>query len=153
MQIDVARIVAARPSKVFATISDVAGWPEMVRSISAVEALTSGPIRAGARLRLTRIMFGHETVEELEIEELENPHRLRLTGETRGIRYDRDHIIDALHTGSRFTMAFRTRPATTTGRALQDFISPYMQIILRDELERDLADLAAASKALVHSHQ
>lgn len=52
-----------------------------------------------------------------------------------------------MDTGSRFTMVFRTRPETDTGRALQDFINPYMEIILRDELERDLADLAEASKA------
>jgi hypothetical protein len=33
---------------------------------------------------------------------------------------------------------------TQTGRALTRFITPFMEINLRDELERDLADLAAA---------
>jgi hypothetical protein len=33
---------------------------------------------------------------------------------------------------------------TQTGRALTSVITPFMEIDLRDELERDLADLATA---------
>jgi hypothetical protein len=39
---------------------------------------------------------------------------------------------------------FRSRPTTPAGRALQPLMSPFMEITLRDELERDLSDLATA---------
>jgi hypothetical protein len=42
-------------------------------------------------------------------------------------------------------LTFRSRPATPTGRALQPLMSPFMEITLRDELERDLSDLATAT--------
>ena len=45
-------------------------------------------------------------------------------------------------------LVFRTRSGTSTGRALYSVISPIMEIKLRDELEQDLADLAAAISAI-----
>jgi hypothetical protein len=42
-------------------------------------------------------------------------------------------------------MIFRSRPETPTGRGLQDFVAPFIEIKLRDDLEQDLSDLAAAA--------
>jgi hypothetical protein len=149
MQIEIHKTVAAKPPAVFRTDADIMDWPRIVRSVAAVELLSTGRIRAGTRVRLTRNMFGHETIEELEVETFERPRRLRLVGESRGMHYERDHVIDALHVGSRLMLIFRIRPATHPARAAQDFFTPFMQINLRDELERDLVDLAAAAVQLV----
>jgi hypothetical protein len=145
MQIEVHKTVAARPAAVFKTVADIVDWPRIIRSVVAVELLSTGRIRAGTRLRVNRIMYGHETVEELEVETFERPRRLRLVGESRGVNYERDHLIDALHVGSRLALIFRSRPETGPARAAQDFFTPFMQINLRDELERDLVDLASAA--------
>jgi hypothetical protein len=61
------------------------------------------------------------------------------------MHYARDHVIDALHVGSRLMLIFRNRPEGEPSRSAQDFISPFLQINLRDELERDLVDLATAA--------
>jgi hypothetical protein len=143
MQIALARTVAARPPVVFATVADIVNWPNIIGSVISVELLTPGPLRAGMRLREQRILFGRETTEELEIAEIERPRRLRLLAENRDMSYEWDHIIDALGPGSRLSLIFRTRPGTPAGRAMQPFIAPFMEITLRDELEQDLADLAA----------
>jgi hypothetical protein len=145
MQIEVARTVAARPATVFGTVADIVNWPLLIRSVRAIELLTPRPIRVGTRLRQTRVVMGHETTDELEVVTIERPRRLRLVGETRGMQYELDHVIDALSFGSRLMMIFRNRPETPTGRGLQDFIAPIMEIKLRDDLERDLGDLAAAA--------
>jgi hypothetical protein len=59
--------------------------------------------------------------------------------------YELDHVIDAIYGGGcRILLIFRSRPGTPAGRAVQPFLSPFMGITLRDELEQDLADLAAA---------
>jgi hypothetical protein len=52
------------------------------------------------------------------------------------MHYARDHVSDALHVGSRLMLIFRNRPEGEPSRAAQDFISPFLQINLRDELER-----------------
>jgi hypothetical protein len=146
MQIEIAKRVAAPPPKVFDIIADATHWPQIMRSVVAVEVLTRGPLRVGTRLREIHVMFGQQTTEELEVVEMERPRRLRLAGQNHGLRYERDHIIDALDIGSRLMLVFRTKPQAQdqTGRALMDFIAPYMEVNLRDELESDLADLAAA---------
>jgi hypothetical protein len=145
MQIELHKTVAAKPPAIFRTVADIMDWPRIVRSVAAVELLSTGRVRAGTRVRLRRIVFGHEMIEELEVETLERPRRLRLVGENRGMHYERDHLIDALHVGSRLTLIFRDRPEAAPARAAQDFITPFMQVNLRDELERDLVDLATAA--------
>jgi len=147
MQIALARTVAARPLMAFETVADIVEWPQIIRSIRSVELLTPGPVRAGTRLREQRIMFGHETTEEMRIAEIERPRRLRLVAENREINYELDHLIDSLGIGSRLMLVFQSRSGTSTGRALLSVISPFMEIKLRDELEQDLADLAAAISA------
>jgi hypothetical protein len=152
MQIELARMVAALPRAVFAVVADVVRWPQILRSTTRVERLTSGPLRVGTRLRETRIMFGQETSLEMEIAALERPHRLRLVAETRGMHWERDHLIDAVAGGgSRVMLIFRTRPEDGVGRTLQPIMTPAMEIILRDELEQDLEDFISAAKALVAS--
>lgn len=148
MQIDVTRIVAARPPVVFATMADVADWPRIIGSVIAVELLTPGPIRVGTRLRERRIRFGHETTEELEVADFEEPRRIRLVGDHHDFHYELDHVIDALAAGgSRLMLIFRSKAGSEAGRAIQPLIAPFADIELRDELERDLADLAAAVAA------
>jgi hypothetical protein len=147
MQIALARTVAAHPLMAFETVADIVEWPQMIRSIRSVELLTPGRVRVGTRLREQRIMFGHETTEEMRIAEIERPRRLRLVAEKREINYELDHLIDSLGIGSRLMLVFRTRSGTSSGRALLSVISPLMEIKLRDELEQDLADLAAAISA------
>ena len=51
--------------------------------------LSTGRIRAGTQGRLNRIMCGHETIEELEVETFEWPRRLHLVRENRGMHYER----------------------------------------------------------------
>jgi hypothetical protein len=41
-------------------------------------------------------------------------------------------------------LIFRSRPATAAGRGLHPFITSVAEITLRDELERDLSDLASS---------
>jgi hypothetical protein len=148
MQIEIHKTVAAKPQAVFRTIADIVNWPHIIRSVAAVELLTHGRVRVGTRVRLHRIIYGHQMIEELEVETFERPRRLRLIGESRGMHYERDHVIDRLQIGSRLMFIFRSRAGTEPARAAQDFIAPFMQINLRDELERDFVDFAAAASEL-----
>jgi hypothetical protein len=148
VQIDLARSLAAPPALIFATVADIMSWPQIIGSVTRVELLTPGPIGLGTRLSLGRIRFGVETTEELEIATMDRPHRLRLVAEDRGMRYELDHMVDAVFgAGSRLMLAFRTRPNTAAGRVLADFARTFMELRLRDELEQDLADLAVAIEA------
>lgn len=145
MQIELAHTVAAQPADAFAVVVNVHDWPQIIRSIRKVEVLTPGPLRTGSRLREHRIMFGRTAAQELEIATVERPHRLRMLVAHPDLHYELDHVIDAVYGGGcRIMLIFRSRPATSAGRALQPLMVPFMEITLRDELEQDLSDLAAA---------
>jgi hypothetical protein len=147
VQITVSRNSAARAPDAFAVVGDIANWPEVISAINDVELLTTGPLCAGSRLRIRRTVFGDETTEEMEIVEIERPHRLRLAGRSRDLHCERDHIVDATHGGSRLTLIFRPKPSDQASRALLPLVTPFMEVKLRDELEQDLVDLAAAIAA------
>ena len=68
MQIEVHKTVAARPPAVFKIVADIMNWPQIIGSVTAIELLTCGRVRVGTRVRLTRIMHGHQMTEELEVE-------------------------------------------------------------------------------------
>jgi hypothetical protein len=145
MQTDVTRNIAARPPAIFAVVSDIAHWPQIFGAVRNIEPLTDGPVREGTRLRENRIMFGHEATEEMEVATFKPPHEFGLTLDNRGMHWEREFIIDALASGgSRVMLVFRSRPEGGVGRTMQPLMRPFMQIVLRDEMERDLADLAAA---------
>jgi hypothetical protein len=145
MQIELAKAVAAPPVDAFAIVANEADWPQIINSIRGIEVLTPGPVRAGTRLREHRIMFGREGAQELEVAAIEPPHRLRLWGDDPDLSYQLDHVIDAIYGGGcRIMLIFRSRSGTPVGRAVQPFMTPFMGITLRDELEQDLSDLAAA---------
>jgi hypothetical protein len=144
VQFDLVRLVAARPVTVFAVVADIQNWPLIMRSVAGVEGLSAGRLHVGTHIRLRRVMFGHETYEELEIAEIERPRRLRLTTESPDLHYERDHIIDALDTGCRLTLVFRARAASLVGKGVLPFMSPLLEITMRDQFEQDLNDLVEA---------
>jgi hypothetical protein len=148
VQIELAKTVAAQPAAAFATVANVTDWPQIIDSIKRIELLTPGPIRVGTRLREDRIMFGRDITQDMQVATLERPHRLRLFAEHPDLHYEVDYLIDAVYGGgSRIMLVFRSRPETPAGRALHPFMTPLMGITLRDELERDLSDLASAVTA------
>jgi hypothetical protein len=150
VQIELSKAVAAPPAVAFTTVANVTDWPQIVDSIKRIELLTPGPIRAGTRLREIRIMFGRAITQDMQVATFDRPHRFRLLAEHPDLHYELDYLIDAVYGGgSRIILIFRSRPETSVGRALHPFMTPLMGITLRDELERDLSDLASAVTAHV----
>jgi len=153
VQVELAKSVAAEPATAFETVADILDWPQIIRSIQSIELLTPGPIRPGTRLREQRILFGRTATQELEVANIQRPHRLRLAAEHPDLHYELDHLIDAILGGCRVMLVFRSRPMTRAGRAIQPFMRPLIGIELRDELEQDLADLASAITAKSSGNQ
>ena len=65
------RTVNAPIDNVFRVYSDFANAAARIDGIENIEILTDDPIGKGTRFRETRIMFGREYTEEMEITEFE----------------------------------------------------------------------------------
>jgi hypothetical protein len=147
MKIEVKRYLDAPPAEIFAIVSDLESWPEIIRSVQRMELLTDGPLGQGTKLRETRVIFSRTSVHDLEIADLDRPHRLRLLVANPEIHYELDHLIDRVFGSStRVLMILHAQPESSVGHAVHPFTTPFMEITVRDELERDLIDLVAAVK-------
>ena len=146
MQIRLSKTVAAQPARAFAVVARLLDWPHIIQSVKRIELLTPGPIREGSRFREERIMFSRIDKHEMELLTVDRPHRLRVLIEHPDLGYELDHLVDGVYGGGcRIMLIVRSRPATSVGHAAQPIIAPMMEITLRDELEQDLSDLAAAT--------
>jgi hypothetical protein len=96
VQIDVKKAIPAEPADAFEVVSDVVGWPDVVRSIKKVEIQMPGPARAGALLRVDRIMFGRNSIQDMAVATIEGPRRLRLFVDHPDLHYELDHQIDSV---------------------------------------------------------
>jgi hypothetical protein len=139
MQIEVMKTVAARPSKAFETAAadaaPLAGGFRKghsrrdadSRAVAGWRAASRNPPHVRAAIHRGVASSGDRAA-----------RRLRVTRRSHGLNCERDHIIDSLNVSSRLILTLRIRSASQTqaGRALTSFITPFIEINMRDELER-----------------
>jgi hypothetical protein len=145
MQCSVERLIAAPCEIVFAIVSDIPRWPEVVSSIERIEMLTPGPVALGSRFRETRRMYGREATEEMTVSELVPPERFVLTAENHGTRYRAEHTFARAHDATRLTLVFSVEPVSVFARLL----SPLGRLMLghlKKQIEADFDDLKRAAE-------
>lgn len=77
MKIQASCEIAAPRAEVFEAFADLTNLANTVKAITQVELLTEGPIGVGTRFKETRVMFGKEASEIMEITQFK-PHELHL---------------------------------------------------------------------------
>ncbi|HVS17875.1 MAG TPA: SRPBCC family protein [Planctomycetota bacterium] len=139
-EVTVERTVAAPPERVFAASIDVPRWPEIVPAIQKVELLSSGPVGVGTRFRETRLFFGREATETMEVLEFEPPRRYLLGAESHGSRYRTEFRFEPEGAGTRVVFTFRAEPLT--------FGAKVMGVLMKPMLKKMVAMCAADLDAL-----
>jgi uncharacterized protein YndB with AHSA1/START domain len=145
MQVTVETEIAAPPEVVFATMADVARWPDFIGDIERVELLAEGPVRVGTRFRETRQMFGRSASEEMTVAELDSPRRCVLTAENHGTRYVATHEVTPTPNGARLALTFAGTPVTLAAR-LFSVVGLLFMGSLRRKLETDLRAVKAEAE-------
>lgn len=140
MRIAVEAVLDAPPRLVFAIVTDIAAWPEVISAVEAIEMLTPGPVAIGARFRERRAMFGRMATEEMTVAGMEVPRKLVLTAFNHGTAYRAEHLVVAQGTGTRVTLDFEGRPVTLAARLFIPLGLLFLGSMKR-QLATDLADL------------
>jgi uncharacterized membrane protein len=142
-QFSVRRTIAAPIEAVFALAADFANAPKHVSGIKRVEMLTDGPVRVGTRFRETRVMFGKEATEEMEVVALTPPHGYVLGSETCGCRYRCEIRLTPAANGTDVVMNFDAQPLTFFAKIMCKLMGFMMKSVSK-ACEQDLEDLKAA---------
>ena len=142
-QFTLTKRVAAPPAAVFAVIADVERMPTRIPEVKKVELLTPGPVGVGTKIKETRVMFGKEATEEMEITGFQRDREYTLECDSCGCHYTTVLSFREEAGGTRVTMKFGAVPQTLFARVMGFLMAPMMKGMLARCLKQDLADLKA----------
>ncbi len=149
MQIQVTQDIAAPSERVWAIITDLAGWPEVLTGVDEVEILAGGDeFGIGTRWRETRMMFGSKATEEMEVGTLDEGRSYGVVAESRGTRYATSmEVVPTREGASRLTMTFGGEPTSGLAKGRGATRGRLRAGPPRTASQRDRADIAAAAAA------
>lgn len=132
--------VDAPVEDVFGAYADLRNAAERIGGISRIEVLTEGPIGVGTRWRETRVMFGKEATEEMEITVFEMNRRYVARAETCGAVHVFEFAFAPEGGGTRVTLSASVRPVTTMAKVL-GLLAPLMLGAMKKCVLKDMEDM------------
>lgn len=142
--------IAAPRETVFEVATDFEHAADLMRGITKAEVLTEGPVGQGTRIRETRVMFGREATEEMELTAYEPPERYVMTCENHGCRYTTLFEFLPRDAGTEVALTFDAEPRTFSAK-LMSVLMRFMMSGCRKEVEKDLEDLKVAAEGRVRA--
>lgn len=144
MRVHTARTqIAAPPEAVFARMSDFEHAGQYIEAIRNVELLTPGPPAVGTRFRETRLVFGRESTETMEIVEFDPPRGYVLAAHSGGMRFLAEVRVTAAPGGSEVAMSLDLLPQTKMARIMSWLVFPLTKMMAK-ACAKDLEDIKAS---------
>jgi carbon monoxide dehydrogenase subunit G len=149
MEMHVDREIAASPARVWAIITDLDRYPTILSGVERVERLDErAGFEVGTRWRETRVMFGREATEEMEVAAIDAGRSYTVTADGGGTNYRSVLRVEPMgERHCRLSMSFAAAPSGTAGRLAAATIGRLFQRATRKMLQRDLDDIAAYADA------
>ena len=129
---------------VFAMAGDFANAAERIRGIKKVEMLTEGPVGVGTKFRETRIMFGKEATETMEVLEFVPGRSYTLGASSCGCEYRTVVSVEPRGKGSEVTFDFSGTSRTLGAKVMMGLMGWMVKGACGKAIRQDLADLKAA---------
>lgn len=136
------RHINAPIERVFQVFTDLRAATGRVKSIKRLEVLTEGPIGKGTKFRETRIMFGREATETMEITDFRPPHGYAVGASSCGVEFRFRPSGNA----TEVEMEVTTRPLTLMARLMAP-LGKLMMGQMKKACNADLSDLQQACEA------
>ncbi|MBX3390977.1 MAG: SRPBCC family protein [Phycisphaeraceae bacterium] len=135
--------VNAPPERVFAFLADMNNWERAISAIKEIEVLTPGPVGKGTRFKETRVMFGKEATETMEITAWDPPRSHAIEADSCGARFISTISIEPTGAGSTIRMHTRTVAQTFFAKLFAP-LGYLMMGMMKKAMQKDLDDLAKA---------
>ncbi len=136
----------ASPDTVFAIASDFANAPQRMSGIKKMEMLTEGSVGVGTKFRETRVMFGKEASETMEVVEFQPGKSYTLQAKSCGCEYRTTVSVKpaAGGRGSEITFDFNGTPLTFGAKVMSAAMGWMMKGACVKAIKQDLGDLKKA---------
>ena len=112
MNLKLSETVDAPVERVFEIFADFENASHRIDGIERIEVLTDGAVGKGTRFRETRIMFGKETTEEMEITQFSPNESYLVEAESCGAHFQTDFRFTSEGISTLVEMEISSRPIT-----------------------------------------
>ena len=128
--------------RVFDVYTDFANAADTISAITKMEVLTDGPIGLGTRWKETRVMFGKECTEEMEISAFEPNKRYEVLGNSCGAEFRTDIAFEPLSTNeTKVTMSMSSKPQTFMAKVMGGLMGWMMTGGMKKAIKKDMEDI------------
>lgn len=104
--------------------------------------LTEGGAGVGTRFSETRVMFGKEATEEMEVKEFDAPNSYSIGCESCGCRYHTEFRFEPKGEGTDVTVTFEATPISWFAKLTSILFRPMLKMCMK-AVVKDLDDIAA----------
>jgi hypothetical protein len=132
--------IEAPPPAVFILFSDLANAAGRIKSITKIEVVTPGSVGVGTRFKETRVMFGKECTEEMQITAFDPGQSYEVTCHSCGAEYRTLFRFTPDGSGTRVDIDFHTR-ATSLVAKLMVPLGWLMVGMMKRCVDKDVEDL------------
>ncbi|MEK7756681.1 MAG: SRPBCC family protein [Planctomycetota bacterium] len=132
--------VSADATRTFDVFSDLRSADQRVGGIRKLEVLTDGPVGKGTRFKETRIMFGREATETMEVSAFEPGKSYTVTCSSCGVAWSTTFRFTPDGGGTRVDLEMVCRPLTFFARLMSP-LGSLMAGSMKKCVEADMADL------------
>ena len=146
MKMTVEKQIDARPERVFALASNFATMSERIPGIKRVEMLTDGPVGVGTKFKETRVMFGKEATETMEVTAFDPPRSYNLGANSCGCLYDSCFAVTPNAGGTKVTLSFVATPVSFFAKLMSP-LGKLMAGTMRKCFDGDLEAIKKAAEA------
>ena len=138
--------VEATREEVFAVASDFKHAAENICGIERLEVLGDGTVGTGTRFRETRVMFGKESTEEMEITAFDPPKGYTVEADTCGAHYRAEYRFISDIAGTHMRISFETQPVTMVAKLMSP-LALLMMGPMKKCIDADLEDIKRVAEA------
>lgn len=141
------RQIQAPIETVFRVFTDLENAGTTIPAIKKMEMLTPAPVCKGTRWKETRVLFGKEATETMEITRFDPPRGYTVEAESCGTHYTTTFVFrpeGGEAGGTHAEMTFRGQPLTTAARVMGAVMGLMMKGMMRKLLNSDMDSLKAA---------
>lgn len=147
MQLVLEETVQAPLEVTFDVFSDLNNAAKNVESIESLEILGGGPVGKGTRFRETRIMFGKEATEEMEISAYDPPSSYTVTGYSCGVEFNTTYRFAEAGDATKVTMTMVSRNKSLFAKVIGPLMGAVMKKSMTKMMATDHGQLKAAAEA------
>ena len=138
------RVLPAPLEESFQACGDFTTMADRISSIVRLEVIGGGPVQEGSRFKETRVMFGREHEEEMQVLDWAPPKGYTVVCDSHGTHYRTFYTFEAVgEAETRVTLRFGAEPRSLMAKIMSVFMGGKMFKMVGDCIAQDLDDIAA----------